>query len=347
MIHPPKFLFLDTNLQCNLKCKTCMYWTRDEVVLPSHITIEHRNEIINEFYELNPKGTIVICGGEAMMNQERYWPITRQCRSLGLGCLSVMNGTMVTDLSVAKRLITEGPTEITISLNSYIPKVHDSTRGVIGSFDMAVNAIKLLLEARKILNKPTPIYAMSIMCEQNYRDLDKFYDFVLNNLGADKLKLNWLQPMFGTLIDKKGKPRPDKFYNKNVIHDHAGLKKILHDCNAKYKLNLDPEYIDTVEMYHDSVHKNEDALLGWGGRGTEKLICNSFNRNIMIDMDGIARLCFSHKFPGFKINKKGDLRLFWYGTDKVREVMAQCTQYCGISHSVRGVNATLKSPKTT
>ena len=319
-----------------------MYWTREEVVLPTHITIEQRNEIINEFYELNPNGSIVICGGEAMMNPERYWPITRQCRALGLGCLSVMNGTMVTDLSMAKRLIIEGPTEITISLNSYESKVHDSTRGVVGSYDMAVNAIKLLLEARKVLNKTTPIYAMSVMCEQNYRDLDKFYDFVLNELGADKLKLNWLQPMFGTLIDKDGQQRGDKFYENNVIRDHAGLKEILHACNSKYQLNLDPVYIDTVEMYHDSVHKNEDALLGWNGRGTKELICNSFDRNIMVDMDGIARLCFSHKFPGFKINKKGDLRLMWYSADRVRDAMSKCTQYCGISHSVRRVNATVK-----
>jgi MoaA/NifB/PqqE/SkfB family radical SAM enzyme len=319
-----------------------MYWTRDEVVLPSHITIEQRNDIINEFSTLNPKGSIVICGGEAMMNPERYWPITRQCRSLGLGCLSVMNGTMVTDLSVAKRLIIEGPTEITISLNSYIPKIHDSTRGVVGSFTSATNAIKLLLQARKLLNKKTPIYAMSIMCEQNYRDLEQFYDFVLNDLQADKLKLNWLQPMFGTLLDNAGQQRADKFYEMNVIRDHRGLKQILHQCNEKYKLNLDPKYIDTVEMYHNSVHTNEDALLGWNGRGTEELICNSFNRNIMVDMDGIARLCFSHKFPGFKLAKKGDLHTFWYGADRVREVMSQCTQYCGISHSVRGVNATLK-----
>ena len=339
---PPKFLFLDTNLQCNLKCKTCMYWTREEVVLPTHITIEERSDIIQEFHELNPTGAIVICGGEALMNPERYWPITRQCRQLGLRCLSVMNGTMVTDLSMAKKLIVEGPTEITISLNSYIPEVHDSTRGVVGSFDMAVNAIRLLLQAREELNKSNPVYAMAIMCEQNYRDLDKFYDFVLNDLKADKLKLNWLQPMFGSLKDKEGQDRGDKFYDNNVIRDHDGLFKILNDCNEKYKLSLDPEWIDTVRMYHRSVHKNNDAVLGWGGRGTEELICNSFDRNIMVDMDGIARLCFSHKFPGYKINKYGDLRKFWYGTDNLRGVMSKCTQYCGISHSVRRVNATLK-----
>jgi MoaA/NifB/PqqE/SkfB family radical SAM enzyme len=128
-----------------------MYWTREEVVLPTHISIEQRSDIIAEFSTLNPQGAVVICGGEALMNPERYWPITRQCRSLGLRCLSVMNGTMVTDLRFARRLLTEGPSEITISLNSYIPEVHDSTRGITGSFDLAVNAIRLLLQARKEL----------------------------------------------------------------------------------------------------------------------------------------------------------------------------------------------------
>jgi hypothetical protein len=214
---------------------------------------------------------------------------------------------------------------------------------MVGSFDMAVNAVRLLLQARKELNKSNPVYAMAIMCEQNYRDLDKFYDFVLNDLKADKLKLNWLQPMFGTLLDKEGKQRDDKFYDNNVIRDHEGLFKILNDCNQKYNLGLDPEWIETVEMYHRSVHKNNDAVIGWNGRGTEKLICNSFDRNIMVDMDGIARLCFSHKFPGFKIKRYGDLKRFWYGIDNLRNVMSKCTQYCGISHSVRRVNATLKA----
>ena len=43
----------------------------------------------------------------------------------------------------------------------------------------------------------TKIYVMAVICEFNYRDLDAFYDFVLNDIGADKLKLNILQPTFG------------------------------------------------------------------------------------------------------------------------------------------------------
>ncbi len=207
-LQPPKFLFLDTNLQCNLKCKTCMYWTREEVVLPTHISIEQRSEIIKEFAEMNPKGTIVICGGESMMNPERYFPITKQCRELGLKCMSVINGTKITNEFEAERMILEGATEITVSLNSHIPEVHDNTRGVVGSFEMATNAIKLLLKAREKFSSDIPIYAMAIICEQNYRELDAFYNYILNDLCADKLKLNFLQPTFGILESMK----EDKFY---------------------------------------------------------------------------------------------------------------------------------------
>lgn len=318
MVGAPKFLFLDTNLQCNLKCRTCMYWTREEVVLPGHISIERRGEIIGEFAMMNPSGAVVICGGEALLNPERYWPITQKCRALGLKCLSVMNGTMVTDIAMAERLVTEGPSEITISLNSHIAHVHDETRGVKGSFELAVNAIRLLVEARDRLAPSVRVYAMAIICERNYRELEDFYDFVLNDLKADKLKLNFLQPMFGSLRDENDEDRDDKFYSRNVIRDEDGLSEILRRCDEKYALNLDPEWVETVRMYHRSVRRNDDAILGWQGKGTEELICNSFERNIMVDMFGVARLCFSNTFPGTKLAKIGDLRKFWTSNDALR-----------------------------
>ena len=37
-----------------------MYWTRDEIVKPTHITIDQRNDIINEFHAINPNGSVVI-----------------------------------------------------------------------------------------------------------------------------------------------------------------------------------------------------------------------------------------------------------------------------------------------
>ncbi|MBI83239.1 MAG: radical SAM protein [Planctomycetaceae bacterium] len=334
----PRFLFTDINQQCNLKCKHCMLWARPEVELPGHISIERRSEIIAEFAELNPNGTVVICGGESMMNPERYFPITRQTRELGLNCFSVVNGTMINDDEMAMRMIAEGPSEVTVSVNSHRSEVHDRTRGRIGSFDLATGAIRLMLQARERLGASTAIYAMAVVCQWNYRELDEFYDYVLNDLGADKLKLNFLQPTFGPIAGIQ----EDKFYQENLVANEAELLAILRSCNEKYQLNFDPEWLRVVELYHKSVHVHSDAAEGWASQGTSEPICNSYERNIMLNMFGQARFCFSINFPGTKLKRHGDLRKFWYGNDRLRHKMAKCTAPCGISHSVRRVSATNK-----
>ncbi|MEE3368124.1 MAG: radical SAM protein [Planctomycetota bacterium] len=339
---PPRFLFTDINQQCNLKCKHCMFWARPELELPGHISIERRSEIIAEFAELNSNGTVVICGGESMMNPERYFPITRQTREVGLKCFSVVNGTMITNEEMASRMITEGPSEVTVSVNSHRPEVHDRTRGKIGSFELATGAIRLLLQARERLGAATSIYAMAVVCQPNYQELDAFYNYVLNDLGADKLKLNFLQPTFGPVAGMG----EDKFYRENLIDNEPELLEILRTCNEKYRLNFDPEWLRVVELYHKSVQAHADASRGWAGQGTSEPICNSYERNIMVNMFGEARLCFSTGFPGTILKRHGDLRKFWYGNDRLRRQMAKCTAPCGISHSVRRASATIRPAKT-
>ena len=96
-------------------------------------------------------------------------------------------------------------------------------------------------------------------------------------------------------------------------------------------------------MYVESVNRNRDAIRGWGHRaGTRDHICNSYERNIMVDLYGNARLCFSFG-TSFELKEPGDLRRFWFERSAAdRKEMRRCNRYCGISHSVRRENATRK-----
>jgi hypothetical protein len=47
-------------------------------------------------------------------------------------------------------------------------------------------------------------------------------------------------------------------------------------------------------------------------------------------------------FGNGKWQKTGDLKKFWDESDPIREKMKTCKAFCGISHSVRKENATLK-----
>jgi len=334
---PPSFMFLQVNKRCNLRCQHCDFWTRNDSDKANYIPWTRKAEIIQEFAEMSPDGVVVICGGESMLDLEDYFNIPVECTRLGLRCMSVINGTRVKTREMADRMMLEGPDEISVSLNSHVEGLHDRTRGIPGAFKMAVGAVRLLVEARKRHpQRNKKIYVMGLIFDENYRDLDNFYDFVLNDLKADKLKVNFLQPSFG-------EPDPvDVFFKEHHALDPDLLVKILQQCDAKFRLNLNPVFIHQVGTYFRSLNNIPDVDRGWASKtGTRDHICNTYERNIMVDHYGMARLCFSNNFGGTKLAAYGQLREFWYSAHEIRSRMKTCNAFCGISHSVRRETSTL------
>ena len=339
--NPPRFLFLDINQRCNLRCRHCHYWRKDDRDRNRYLPTSRRHEVLQEFAELNPDGAVVICGGESMLDLDDYFSITKECIRLRIQCFSVINGTRVQTEAMADRMIAEGPSEITLSINSPEAEIHDTSRGVRGSHNQVVKAMRFLIDSRSQLKAKKPIYAMAVIFEQNYRDLDRFYDFILNDVGADKLKLNFLQPSFGFPKWRLF----DRFFRENVISDYESLASVIQRCDRKYGLRINPAWLEHVKMYHRSIQENRNAAVGWLHRtGTREHICNTYDRNIMVDLYGKAGLCFNSAFPSFPLRAGGDLAKFWYERSlPIREKMMACNRYCGISHSVRRENATLKT----
>lgn len=345
----PRFLYVEINKRCNLACKHCHFWTLNDDDRPNYMPPLLVLDMINEFATLsNSQGTVVSCGGEPMLDLEWYFTVSRSAQLYGLKFFSVVNGTQITTSEMAERMMIEGPDEVTVSVNSHRPEIHDQTRGVQGCFALAKGALELLLAARKRLGAKKKIYAMTILCEQNYRDLPAMFDYFLNEVGVDKLKLNVLQPTFGL-------PSNDKFFNSNLVQDHETLGKILQECDVRFSLGLNKKWLEQVLMYHESVNRKArernpngpDGLkLGWK-LFTEDQICNTYERNLMVDAYGLVRLCFSHVFPGGKITKPGDLTAFWLAesTEKIRCDMRPCKRVCGISHSVRREAATIEGAR--
>ena len=76
-------------------------------------------------------------------------------------------------------------------------------------------------------------------------------------------------------------------------------------------------------------------------KGLTDVICNAFDRDIMIDINGRASLCFNKRFGTEAPLKNGELANFWRGRGELRERMRHCNRFCGISHSVRAESCTL------
>ena len=338
-MNPPEFIYVHINKRCNQRCLHCDFWKENDNDKADFLRGERMRDLLEEYAEMNPSGKVVVCGGEMLLDMDDYFFVTTTCRELGLRAYFATNGSLINENSIAERLILEGAHEISVSLDSHLPALHDELRGSAGSFEKAVKAIRLLLEARERLKaRDTRIYIMGLIHESNYLDLEDFYEFVLNDLKADKLKLNFLQPTFGR------KEPADNFFAKNSNVDPDVLAGIIDKCDKRFQLGLNPVWLEQVRMYFTSLRESRDLYRGWSASSeTKEHICNSYERNIMVDHYGVMRLCFSVKFPGVKISQKGDLKKFWESSDPLREEMRGCNQFCGISHSVRRETATIAS----
>lgn len=340
---PPRFLNLQINKRCNLRCGHCDFWMRNDDGIAGYLAGDRLGDVIEEFSEMNPHGALVLGGGEPMLNLDRYFDIVRRGRERGLKSLSVVNGTRIRSPAMAKRMILEGPDEISISLNSHTAELHDRTRGVMGAFKKAVGALRLLLDARREIGAANKrINVMGLIFDESFRDMEAFYDFVLNDIGADKLKLNFIQPSFGH--NAPG----DVFFAQHARIDADELLRIIRRCDARFKLGFNPIWLKQVGMYFRSLAEVENIDDGWGSEArTKEHICNTYDRNIMVDHYGVARLCFAGDFRGMPLERYGDLRRFWDTSLDIRAEMTSCNRLCGISHSVRRETSTTASRGAT
>jgi MoaA/NifB/PqqE/SkfB family radical SAM enzyme len=322
---------VELNEACNLRCEHCSFWKTDFKLVLSK---EAREDIIATFADMGGE-TVVTCGGEASLEGESFWEHHASARRHALRSFTVTNGTRITEKNV-QRWLTEGPTEITVSIDSHDPTEHDKWRG-LPNWHVATGALRRLLVER-VAGGPR-VFAMTIVGERNYRDLPKLFDLVLGDIGADKLKLNIAQMTFGATP-----PGGDEWFAANAPRDADDLLRVIETCDEKWGIQRNPQWKRDVWMYCNSVKVGANALLGRRSVGqTERNICNSGERNIWINHKGVAQLCPSHKFPGAKVRTGEDLRNFWKNASW-RGEMAECRDYCGISHSVRREPSTMRVP---
>lgn len=315
----PRFLYIELNRRCNLRCQSCDFW-RDRRA--SALTDEQISDAIAEFSDMGGE-TVVTCGGEASLEGDRFWHLHAQARANRLRSFSVTNGTRVTEAN-AGRWVTEGPSEITVSLDGPDPDTHDRLRGR-PNFFVATDAIRKLLAARKKHATGTRVYAMAVISEHNYRLLPDMYRLVLDELGADKLKLNMAQSTFGWT-------HAEDWLSGARVKDPVHLMATINGCDARWGLRRNPEWKADVLDYWRAVGSASD-IRRMGPARTERQVCNSAERNLWINWKGAVTLCPANYFGAMHFKRRGDLRAAWEGIG--RSEMLACKRLCGISHSVR------------
>ena len=166
----PETISIFITYKCNLKCKMCGQWGEkgtfknyDKSTLNHQLSINEIQKLVNnvKFYKPN----ITLFGGEPLINPEII-EIIKIIKAGGLRCNIITNGILIK--KYAEELIDSGLDEIIFSLDG--PEdIHDSIRGIPGTYHKALSGFQLLNELKKTKNRNKPfININSTIFESNY-----------------------------------------------------------------------------------------------------------------------------------------------------------------------------------
>lgn len=159
----PLAIQIEITESCNFNCPFCYNDSgiRHEIALP----IEKWK---NFLYYLKDLGGVFQCafsGGEPLLYKNDLLELMDILHSDKTGLVLITNAYFL-DHAYIEKLCNYNWYWIQVSLDSYQPNVHDSLRGVKGSFNRAKKAIELLKYHR------LPVAISSVICNKNISDID-------------------------------------------------------------------------------------------------------------------------------------------------------------------------------
>lgn len=322
VIHAPQNLFILLTSECNLRCKHCHMWQNKDT--SRRLSLESKIDLIEQFHEINPYGIVTVSGGEIMMMEDEFFAIAKKCRDLNITLIAISNASLIQEEHY-ERLLLEGPNPIVISLDSHDENINDYIRGVKGSFNQTVKVLSDLAKFKKEHPEcKTRILTNSVLFDKNIELIEEYIHFT-KKLGIDGISFECLRPTWKNKSQKSN----DAFYEKNFFQDKESAIKMLNQIKKEFKddpfLITKDQDIEWMKVYINSMNFK-----------TSKQVCNSHERNILVDYNGDFSLCGNmhllNNIPALGNFKEMSLKEFWnnLNTHDARKTMDKCRLDCGL-----------------
>jgi len=134
--HVPVHVVWEITLACNLKCQHC--GSRAGRPRPNELSTEECLEVVDQLARLGTR-EISLIGGEAYLRRD-WTEIVRAIRGHGIYCAMQTGARNLTPARIAEAA-EAGLQGIGVSIDG-LPELHDELRGVPGSYEMAIQALK-------------------------------------------------------------------------------------------------------------------------------------------------------------------------------------------------------------
>lgn len=214
----PLVVSWNVTLKCNLKCPHC-YINATDRELPDELSTDAAKMLIHQITEVS-RPLLILSGGEPLLRKDIF-ELIQYGKERGLRMAMGSNGMLIDD-DVARRLKKAGIETVSISLDSTTPERHDEFRGVKGSWNRAIMAIKALK------NNDILVQVNTTVTQQNYDDIEDIMTLA-EEFGVENFHLFFLVPTGRGVKIEDISP----VMYENMIR--GTLEKI-----AKHKLNVKP-----------------------------------------------------------------------------------------------------------
>jgi len=173
--YSPGLVVWEITLKCNLKCLHCGSSAGNARV--NELSTKEGVKLCNELAETGFKG-VTLFGGEPFLRND--WHIfAKEIKDLGMK-LSVVSSGFVNAKKIIPELVKLRVDSVQIGLDGCSAKTHDYIRGVDGSFDKAMEFIRLSKQAN------LPIGAITTVHKLNFKELPAIRDLIVEEV------IDWL-----------------------------------------------------------------------------------------------------------------------------------------------------------
>jgi radical SAM protein with 4Fe4S-binding SPASM domain len=223
--------------RCTSMCKCCNIWKRGIHNKKQEMGIEEWKVVIDKLYR-SGVGGIEIFGGDALLRKDIIFDLIDYCRFRGINTYLPTNSNLL-DRDTARLLVESGLTEIYFSLDG-TQEVHDSIRGIKGSYRKIINAINEIVVFKGNREYPEIVINTTIS-KLNYNCIPDFLNDLLK-LSINGVKLGYLSEVpEKAIINSEIKGiTPDPYFvsvngNSHVLSEEAAYRfsKIIKDIFQK------------------------------------------------------------------------------------------------------------------
>lgn len=158
----PLSIQIEITESCNLKCPFC--YNNSGLVKKTNLPMEKWKRFLLDLMELGGVFQCAFSGGEPLLYKNEIFELMDMLHNDHTGLMLITNGYYL-DKCFIERIQNFNWYWIQISIDSYNSTIHDQLRGITGSFDKAVAAVKLLKKYG------LPVAISSVICSLNIMNI--------------------------------------------------------------------------------------------------------------------------------------------------------------------------------